>query len=213
MSGHDDLRTLLGAYVLGGLDATGRQSLQAHLATCAECRAELATFAPLPKLLRRAQTAVGPASGPSPALLSGLLDEVRSDRRRRHRRAIFQAIAAAAAAAVVLVAGGVALHGRTGSGGTALHTAAGGATTGGAGFTAKPWGTEIRLDVDHLPPAGPFVLVAVGRHGQREQAATWSPTPSGQARLVGATSIPRADLLRVLIMVAPNRSTLATANP
>ncbi|RAG82332.1 hypothetical protein DN069_28275 [Streptacidiphilus pinicola] len=43
----------LGAYLLGALDPEERAALEAHLAGCAECQAELMAMAPLPGLLRR----------------------------------------------------------------------------------------------------------------------------------------------------------------
>jgi hypothetical protein len=55
VSDHDELRHLLGGYVLGGLTPEDRSRLETHLATCPECRAELGRYAPLPGLLRQAE--------------------------------------------------------------------------------------------------------------------------------------------------------------
>jgi|SRR5579875_1590168 len=41
---HDYYRAMLGAYVLDALDSDERRELEAHLATCVECRAELASL-------------------------------------------------------------------------------------------------------------------------------------------------------------------------
>jgi anti-sigma factor RsiW len=41
----------LGAYVLGALEREERAELEAHLESCATCRAELDHLAPLPELL------------------------------------------------------------------------------------------------------------------------------------------------------------------
>lgn len=49
---HQVLRERLGAYVLDGLDAAERDALDAHLAGCPACRAELAAIAPLAGPLR-----------------------------------------------------------------------------------------------------------------------------------------------------------------
>jgi hypothetical protein len=43
----------LGAYLLGALDPGERAALEAHVAGCADCQAELIAMAPLPGLLRR----------------------------------------------------------------------------------------------------------------------------------------------------------------
>lgn len=212
MTGHDDVRILLGAYVLGGLDDGSRNCLEQHLQACTQCRDELAAYAPIPALLRRADAIDVPTLQDRPALAARLLDQVRAERRRRHRRTVVQsAIAAFAVAAVVLV-GTVLVRSETGhASGTALQAAAGSRVAGQASYTAKPWGTAISLDIQHLPATGHFILVAVGRHGERDQAASWGATPSRQAHLAGATSIPLAELAEVLVLAEPSGSTLATA--
>ncbi|MGW2685032.1 anti-sigma factor family protein [Streptomyces sp. NPDC001414] len=48
---HDPLRTALGGYVLGTLPEAEREQVRAHLAECAECRAEHARLAGLPALM------------------------------------------------------------------------------------------------------------------------------------------------------------------
>lgn len=213
MTEHDELRILLGAYVLGGLDAADRAALETHLPTCARCRDELATFAPIPGLLRRVDPAEPRAAEPRPALPSSLLDQVRAERRRRTRRSVVQSgLAAVAAAAVVLgtvalTQGGATDH----AGGSTVQAAAGSHTEGRAGYTAEPWGTAITLDLERLPATGHFVLVAVGSRGERDQAASWSATEARQAHLAGATSIPRTELIRVLVLAEPSGTTLATA--
>lgn len=212
MTEHDDLRILLGAYVLGGLDAASRASLEEHLPACAQCRNELASFAPIPGLLRQAVPTELPTPEPHPAIAARLLDRVRAERRRRHRRAVIQPVLAAVAAAAVVLVGSVLIRGGTShAGGTTLQAAAGSRTEGQASYTAKPWGTAINLDIENLPANGHFILVAVGRHGERDQAASWGATATGHAHLAGATSIPRADLARVLVLSQPSGSTVATA--
>jgi anti-sigma factor RsiW len=49
-----EIRLELGVYVLGVIGAADRSLVEAHLACCADCRAELAELAGLPRLLRRA---------------------------------------------------------------------------------------------------------------------------------------------------------------
>ncbi|XES01056.1 anti-sigma factor [Streptomyces sp. S1D4-11] len=48
---HDVLRLVLGGYVLGTLPPAEMEQARAHLAECAECRAEHAQLAGLPALL------------------------------------------------------------------------------------------------------------------------------------------------------------------
>ena len=48
-----DARPSLGVYVLGAIDPAERALVDAHLATCRDCRDELAGLAGLPALLAR----------------------------------------------------------------------------------------------------------------------------------------------------------------
>ena len=49
----DDVRPLLGVYVTGAIGPDDRAVFTRHLASCQECRDELAGLAALPGLLRR----------------------------------------------------------------------------------------------------------------------------------------------------------------
>jgi len=82
-SNHEQIRDLLGAYALDALSAEERQRVRAHLAQCAECRAELARLqlavhalplsvtprTPSPELRERIRAAVAaqPAASEQPA--------------------------------------------------------------------------------------------------------------------------------------------------
>jgi anti-sigma factor RsiW len=48
-----DARRELGVYVLGAIEPADRAVLERHLGGCPRCRAELASLAGLPALLRR----------------------------------------------------------------------------------------------------------------------------------------------------------------
>ena len=50
-----EARIALGVYVLGAIDPAERALVDAHLATCEACQAELAEFADLPALLALAE--------------------------------------------------------------------------------------------------------------------------------------------------------------
>jgi anti-sigma factor RsiW len=52
-----EIRHALGVYVLGAIEPGDRAQVDEHLATCADCREELASLAGLPALLRRVPTA------------------------------------------------------------------------------------------------------------------------------------------------------------
>lgn len=211
---HDDVRVLLGAYVLGGLEAVDRDVVDRHLVGCADCSGELVRFAPVPGLLSRAswQAVVAPGSG-SDVPLQPLLDQLRVRRRRSRLR-----LQLAGAAAVVLVTGGALASGlltaqlRPGADGAAAPTpaevtaterflpAAGSRTVGHADLVAKQWGTEVTVSLDELPGAGPFLLRVVAEDARTEQAAAWSGIASGSSTVTGATSIPSGEIDDVQVL-------------
>jgi hypothetical protein len=111
-----EARVSLGVYVLGAIDPAERALVDAHLATCRDCRDELAGLASLPALLARVSTeeaialaaAEGPfpstaaseAPQPPPELLATVLDLTAARRRRRRWR---EASLGAAAALIIAV--------------------------------------------------------------------------------------------------------------
>ena len=72
----DDHRELTAAYALDALDGSERERYEAHLATCEECREELASFWAVSGAL--AHAAGGPT--PPPALRERILQQARSER-------------------------------------------------------------------------------------------------------------------------------------
>lgn len=207
---HDDLRRLLGGYVLGGLDETDTDRLDAHLLTCDDCRRQLDRLTPIPELLRRlpevqraddgvADAAVSLASKPSPERIEGLIMRMRAERTRERRRAGLRWLAAAAVVLVAAAIGfGVINSERGGPPPQVLPSpelvaapfepAEGSGLTGEAVLTPKMWGVSIALEVSRLEGAGPFVCQVRMRSGQVEQAAIWGSTPSGEAEVIGASS-------------------------
>lgn len=130
-----EARIALGAYVLGSIDPAERALVDAHLATCRDCRDELAGLAGLPALLARVSTEEAialaedappdvqadpgehqedgaPEAGPRPAdgqppkeLLGTVLDLTAARRRRRQRRTVGLSVAAAVVIAVAAFGG------------------------------------------------------------------------------------------------------------
>ena len=115
-----EARISLGVYVLGAIDPAERALVDAHLATCRDCRDELAGLAGLPALLARVSTeeaiALAATDDPFPAdfgetpeppreLLATVLDLTAARRRRRRWRDASLAVAAAAVVAVGVFAG------------------------------------------------------------------------------------------------------------
>jgi hypothetical protein len=115
-----EARISLGVYVLGAIDPAERALVDAHLATCRDCRDELAGLAGLPALLARVSTeeaiALAATDGPIPAgageapeppreLLGTVLDLTAARRRRRRWREASLGVAAALIIAVGVFGG------------------------------------------------------------------------------------------------------------
>ncbi len=119
---HDEVEELLGAYALDAVDADEAAAVEAHLASCPRCRAELDAHrevaahlaqggAPAPDLLwDRIADAIG---GETPPPLRLVVDERRSAPPTRRRLARLPMASAAAVLVVALVAAGF-LLGRSG---------------------------------------------------------------------------------------------------
>jgi anti-sigma factor RsiW len=76
----DDLRPLLGGYVLGALEPDEAEAVREHLPGCAACSAEHASLAGLPALLDLATPLAAPDEPLSPAFEEALLDRFARDR-------------------------------------------------------------------------------------------------------------------------------------
>jgi hypothetical protein len=169
-----EIRHSLGVYVLGAIEPGDRAQVDEHLATCTDCREELASLAGLPALLRRVPMAeaerlavagqADSATSETPAddLLPPLL--ARTTRARRVRR--WRELAAAAAVAVLALGAGAAGASLLGSGPAAPPAAHGqpshtwhtvSAVDGhtGATLTVKyasvHWGTIMTVQVSGIP--------------------------------------------------------------
>jgi len=70
----DELRPLLGGYVLEALEPDEMEAVRAHLPNCSACAAELASLAELPHLLDLAAPVAHPDEPLSPAFEEALLD-------------------------------------------------------------------------------------------------------------------------------------------
>ena len=218
---HDELRRLLGGYLLGGLDEADTDRLDAHLRDCDDCRAELDMLAAVPELLQRLPEAQRAGNGtatpvlaigtrPSPERIESLLAKMRAERSRERRIARVRWLAAAA---VVLVAAAIGFGVITADRGDVqpsvlpspelvtapFESAEGSGLSGEAVLTPKTWGVSVALDVSRLPGDGPFVCQVRNVNGQSEQAAVWGPTPTGSAKVIGASSIQIRNVSAVVV--------------
>lgn len=195
---NDEPHDLLGAYVLGGLDADERRQFEDHLRGCSRCQRDVADCAPLPALLAK----VDPAD-----LFDDATDGVSGKARRWWvaGAALAGAAAVAVGIAVVTIPGGPP---PSTTGNIAVEEIAG-EVSGIVTLTPKPWGTAVSLDVKKLPREGVFTLRTMDEHGRMEQAANWAAMPSGGGVVQGSTSIPMSQL-RKLNVVDANNTLLAT---
>lgn len=189
-----DIRQLLGVYVVGAIEPAERTLVDDHLATCPDCREELAGLAGLPALLGRVpaedaerlilQSAeVKDLEEPPDELLSSLL------RRVAERRAVrkWRGLAAAAAAVIIAIAGGAAGARIIAPGANpAVHAQAGPVTEVVSGtnsrtnvsavvkYTRRSWGTKMDVWVAGIKNGTTCQVWAVNASGQRWSAGSWT---------------------------------------
>jgi hypothetical protein len=206
-----DWRQELGAYTLGRLDPGERAALEAHLAECADCRAEAESLAPLSHLLSLADPSHLDAAPAPPERLGRRVAAAvagESRVRRRRRRTRFALAGATATVAAVIVALAV-----LGGGGDPSRRAPGGQRVSlqplppGAAITARveprASGTAIRIAVEGLR-SGTLCRVFLRREDGGAVAAgsfRYSSEPGDDAVLM--TSMPLAEATALVMRAGP----------
>jgi Putative zinc-finger len=186
------IRQALGVYVLGAIDPAERARVDEHLATCPECREELASLAGLPAMLRKipvveaerlaaAEEDPELTGMPPPEMLTSLLGRTANVRRIRRWRGL----AAAAAVALVAVAGGAAVTNALEPNGsrpsaptnvTTWHQTTG---TGPAGahltvrYRHKTWGTQMEVNVTGVRPGSVCEFQVTNKAGGHTVVGSW----------------------------------------
>lgn len=212
MAGCREIKQALGVYVLGAIDPAERAQVDGHLATCPDCREELASLAGLPAMLRKvpvveaerlaaAEQDPGLTGTPSPELLTSLLGRTANVRRIRRWRGL----AAAAAVALVAVAGGAAVANALepsaphppGPVLTVWHQTSGTGPALGAHLTVryrhKPWGTEMEVNVTGLRPGSVCEFRVTDGTGGTSVVGSWVLW-QGTAWYPASTSLAENDL-------------------
>jgi len=205
-----EARPSLGVYVLGAIDPAERGLVDAHLATCRDCRDELAGLAGLPALLARVDpdeisriSDDGARAVTSDHPPEELLDTVLSlaDARRRKNRWRYLSLAAA----VVVLAGGLfgGLKAATSTTNTrtlivsagpgnwetvsATNRATGASAT--VAYAKQAWGNSFDVVVDRIPLGTTCQMWVVHPDGTRTQVAAWT-TAKGEGTVWYGGSMP-----------------------
>jgi hypothetical protein len=222
-----EARLSLGVYVLGAIDPAERALVDAHLATCRDCRDELAGLAGLPALLARVSMeeaiALAVTDGPDipldempeppRELLATVLDLTAARRRgRRWQRA------GIGLAAALIVAAGVfgGLQVGAGSGQSSPAAFAGnpnsawdttqgqsGTTTATVSYRSMGWGTQLETKVAGIPVGTSCQLYVVNSTGQRVLVGGWvTDNDEGTVWYPGSAAVPSKDVTGFEITVA-----------
>jgi hypothetical protein len=203
-------RELLGAHALGQLLGDERAALEAHLDGCARCRAELASLAPVAKMLPHGDPAhFESAPQPPPELGTRITAMIAAERQRlqqQRRRRTFGGFALGGAALAIFVLGG------SGGGGNPEQLVKFPSLPKGVTIdaTLEPhaYGTEVHMYV-HGVPSGTLCRVSLrGPHGVAYPAGTfryrWGD--DSDAVLASALDLSRT---RAVVVRAGNRTFVA----
>jgi Putative zinc-finger len=229
------LREAVAAFALGALEPGEADQVSAHLAECADCRAQYGEFLELLPLLAEVseQEAVEGPVRPIPEVLGRVLAAaepparyVSADRPvRRPAARRLRPRMALAAAAVVLLAGGVAV-GFGLSAHTQNHQVVAASWTTSSTATLYPGvpastvsatvevsavdsGSYIELTMDNIPKGYSCSLVVVDSDGNRQQGDNWTAPTSGKFTIPDMVSTPPGKVSSVQVML-PTGATLMT---
>jgi anti-sigma-K factor RskA len=202
----DELHQLLGAYLLGGLDAADSRRFEDHLQACGDCRAELAELEKLPALLDAVPVpdAVALTAGQRPAAAAEpatsvprtVLDQLAARRRTSRRRWAALVGAVAAACLALGLAAGPMLN-RPPQPDASYSVQSGSGLRFSIDLARRTWGTELAVNGSSMPLNGTLSLWIRDRDGGEDRACAWTATPSGRVRVTGATPVQLASIASV----------------
>jgi hypothetical protein len=211
----DELRPLLGGYVLEALEPHEAEAVRGHLPSCPACSAELASLAELPRLLDLAAPLERPEEQLPPGFEEALLDRFARDRgtgeRRRGPRIAWTRARVAVVTGLVaaaLGAGTVAVLQRDSAPpARRSYMLALEATTAQPGAHARislyrvHGGTGVHLWARGLEPgpAGVYEMLC-GKHGWSASAGTFRADRDGrvEARLTTAARVGEYEWVRIV---------------
>jgi hypothetical protein len=205
---HDELRALLGAYVLGGLASPDRTRVESHIRACPACRDELAELTPVRFVLDRTRRWIDDDSAvsesvPDDLALRRLLARAKAEDRKGSTPSRVRGAAAAVVIALVLAGGFFGSRLVDDDEAPAALTAVLQTESHASGqvlVEERTWGAAIHLDAAGLTYGGNLTLEVEATDGRKEIAATWGPTPNGRCKVDGATSIPPSAISSVHVV-------------
>ncbi|MGG5258401.1 anti-sigma factor family protein [Phycicoccus avicenniae] len=167
---HEAVRVLVGPYLLGHLDATDAAALEAHLDTCAACRADLAELTPAAGALAALRGRAPELAEPPADLLERVGAAVATEQRRVRRPGAWRTAGVAAAAAAVAAAltlTGVRLTEPPPQPFEAVPVAVeASGVTASAGVVPHTWGVEVRLTASGFAAGDRYRVVVLGEDGR-----------------------------------------------
>jgi len=221
----------VGAYLLGALDPQEQGEIERHLTGCETCREELIEVAHLPGLMHRLtlddvaeRTSVRNLQAePRPDLPESEVARPSSEAATVdasfwsafvHRLIRSRMVLLAMIIVLVLATGGVAsgellTHQPSPGVLTWMSTDASGGIDTVARLADQPWGTDIRLWMNDLPPELTCRLVVYPRTGATQTAGWWSTNYESHLMIPGSTSIPLSQIDRIDI-IRSDKTVLAT---
>jgi len=208
---HDRFREMSAGFVLGALETEDRHAFEGHLADCADCQRDVASYAPIPSLLSRVSDLK--VERIPDRVVDGAAARARSEWLALARSRRWWRRSAVVAAVVALVLSVAALRPDPAeTPGTPLVVQPG-PVSGDVSIDSRAWGTYVHLEIAGLPEMDRYVVWVVADTGEWQQAATWGPTSRGFARLGGASSIAVEDVASVVVTDGDRSETLLTAIP
>jgi hypothetical protein len=200
MSNPDPYAHYDAAYVLDALDPAEKAEFEAHLPTCADCRARVADVGAVPDLLTGldetafldhiAEAELAPP--PPETLLPGLLRRARGEQKRRRF----------VTAGLGLV---VAWPSSTSSPQQRQMTAlAASPVSATVSLEAKNWGTEIDITCWYKPGANlanayDYKMVAYDKLGEQYTLGSWTLNPGTRETLRNSTALPENKIAKVQV--------------
>ena len=219
MSEHD--RSQLGAYALGALDAAESRAVDEHLATCAECRTELAELEEMKEFLGEVPPEAfldGPPDD-GDLLLQRTLREVRGTSTRKRKPWLL--IAAAVVVVASALGGGVLIGRQTvdqadapvpGSRQVTATDAASGTTMTTTVEPREGW-TWVRVQITGLKPGAECVMLVTDKNGKTWTAGSWLvPEQAAQSgsRFGGGVLVPPDQVQSVEIKTVQGEHVVTT---